>query len=111
MLRNTREERARTHLADVGAGGLAERRDGVDGRDALREERVGRELGELCGPEVGREDALARDPVRVHVGQRLDGQLPRLGLSASDQDLQGGEEGGEAPRVRRVDGWNGTDVC
>lgn len=60
-------------LRNVGACRLAEGRDGVDRRDALREHRVGGELGELCRPEVGAEDTLARHPLRVDIGEELHG--------------------------------------
>ena len=52
------------HLGDVGARGLAERGDGVDGGDALRQEGVGGELGQLGGPQVGGDDAVRRNPLR-----------------------------------------------
>ena len=76
------------HLLDVGAGGLAERGDGVDGADALREHGVGGELGELRGPEVGEQDALAGHPVRVDVRQRRRRLAPALRVLATDQNLR-----------------------
>ncbi|BAS84779.1 Os03g0425450, partial [Oryza sativa Japonica Group] len=79
-------------LGDVGAGGLAERGHGVDGRDPLGQERVGGELGQLGGPEVGGEDPLLGDPSGVHVLERLDGGAPRGGLAAADEDAVGGEQ-------------------
>ncbi len=76
------------HLLHVGARGLAQRRDGVDGGDALRQEGVGRQLGELRGPEVGGEDALGGHPVLVHGLERRDGLLARGRLGAADQHLR-----------------------
>jgi hypothetical protein len=78
------------HLLHVGASGLAQRADGVDGADALGQERVGGQLGQLGGPEVGGEDALDRHPVLVHRLEHLDGPLARGGLRAADEHLQGG---------------------
>ena len=46
------------HFHHIGAGGLAESGDGVDRGDALGEEGVGSELGELTAPEVGAQNAL-----------------------------------------------------
>ena len=46
--------------------GLAKRGDGVDRGDALRQHGVGRQLGQLRGPQVGAQDALAGHPVGVH---------------------------------------------
>ena len=49
-------------LVHVGLGRLAQGRDGVDRRDPLREERVGRQLRQLGAPDVRLDDALARHP-------------------------------------------------
>uniref|UniRef100_J3ND73 Uncharacterized protein n=1 Tax=Oryza brachyantha TaxID=4533 RepID=J3ND73_ORYBR len=80
------------HLGDVGAGGLAERGDGVHGGDPLRQERVRRELRELRRPQVGGEDPLLGDPVRVHLLESLDGLPPLGGLPAADEHPVGLEE-------------------
>ena len=52
-------------LLDIGASCLTECGDGVDGGDTLCQESVGRQLGELCTPQVGGQDALFRDPVLI----------------------------------------------
>jgi len=80
------------HLGDVGAGGLAERGDGVHGGDALRQERVGGELGQLGGPQVGGDDAVAGHPLRVHVPELGDGGAALGGLAAADEHAVGREQ-------------------
>ncbi|KAJ8533423.1 hypothetical protein ON010_g13832 [Phytophthora cinnamomi] len=77
------------HFMDVSARGLAHGRDGVDARDALRQEGVGHELGQLRGPDVGRDDALARHPVRVDAHELLHGSVALGGLGAANQDAAG----------------------
>ena len=62
------------YFAHVRIRGFAKRRDGVDGRDALREEGVGRQLGELGRPQVGGEHLLVGHPLAVNVGEALDGR-------------------------------------
>mmetsp|Transcript_2494 Transcript_2494/g.5441 ORF Transcript_2494/g.5441 Transcript_2494/m.5441 type:complete len:309 (+) Transcript_2494:1053-1979(+) len=62
-------------LGDIGTRHLAESGDRVDGRDPLGEEGVGCELGKLSTPEVGREDALGRDPAPVDIRQALHGRV------------------------------------
>lgn len=76
-------------LVHVGARGLADGRDGVDARDALREEGVGDELRQLRGPDVGGDDALARHPVLIHAHELLDGRMARFRLGSSDQNPAG----------------------
>src|SRR5262249_30862657 len=71
---------------NVGARLLADRRDGVDRADALREKCVGRELRQLRGPDVGGEDALARYPARVDIHQLADRGLSFWSLGSTDQD-------------------------
>nr|CAB3502720.1 unnamed protein product [Digitaria exilis] len=74
----------------------APRGDGVDGGDALGEEGVGGELGELGGPEVGGEDAVGRDPPGVDVAERGDGGEASGGVvAAADEDAVRGEEVGD----------------
>ena len=75
------------HLLHVSAGGLAQGGDAVHAADALCEHGVGGELGELRGPEVGEQDALAGHPVRVDVRQRRRRLAPALSVLATDQDL------------------------
>lgn len=75
-------------LLHIGASGLAEGGDGVDRGDALRQHSIGGQLGQLCAPQVGAQDALLRDPVFVHALQHLDCVLPALCLLASNQHLQ-----------------------
>lgn len=58
------------NLVDIRARRLADRAERIDGRDALREHRVRRELAQLARPQADREYALARDPVRVHGRER-----------------------------------------
>jgi len=45
-------------FVDVGAGGLADGREGVDGGDSLGEHGVGSEFGEFGGPEADGEDTI-----------------------------------------------------
>ena len=73
------------HLGDVGLGLFAEGGDGVDGGDALGQEGVGRQLGQLAGPQVGGDDALAGHPLGIDVDDGLDGLLARGGLPPADQ--------------------------
>lgn len=61
------------HLVHIRARYLAQSRDRVDAGDALSQERVGRDLGQLGRPQVGREDALARHPLGIDAHQRMDG--------------------------------------
>mmetsp|Transcript_331 Transcript_331/g.957 ORF Transcript_331/g.957 Transcript_331/m.957 type:complete len:525 (+) Transcript_331:274-1848(+) len=68
---------------------LAERGDGVDGRDALSEEGVRRELGQLGGPQVGRDDALRRHPPLVHSLERGNSLEARLRLPSADEHAVG----------------------
>ena len=77
------------YLVDVGAGGFAERGHGVDGGDSLRQERVGGQLGELRGPQVGCDDVILRDPVRVHGLECGDGSLALGGHAAADEHAVG----------------------
>lgn len=77
-----------THLCYVSTGLLAQRTDGVDAADALGKHGVGCQLGQLCTPQVGGQDALARNPVCVHVRQNFDGALAILVLHATNQHLQ-----------------------
>src|SRR5579871_5352155 len=58
-------------LVNVGARGLADGTEGVDAGDALGQHGVGGQLGQLRGPQVGRDDAVAGDPVGVDLGQGL----------------------------------------
>ena len=48
-------------FVDVGAGGLADGGEGVDGGNSLGEHGVGREFGELGGPETDGEDAIGSE--------------------------------------------------
>jgi thiol-disulfide isomerase/thioredoxin len=70
----------------VRAGGLAEGGHGIDGGDALREEGVSGELGELHGPEVGGDDAVFRDPVGIDGFESHDGFLAFGSGTAADED-------------------------
>ena len=84
------DARVRAHtladLLDVGARRLAQSRDGVHRRDALRQHRVGRQLRQLCRPEIGAQHALGRDPALVDRGQPLDGGAAVLVVAPADQD-------------------------
>ena len=70
---------------DIGTGTLAESADRVDRADALRKERVCRELREFGTPEVRREDSLARDPVGVDVHHLGESGKSRFRLVAADE--------------------------
>lgn len=71
----------------IGASCFTEGTDRVDRGDPLGEESVGGQFGEFAGPDVGREDSLAVDPVGVDVDEGLDG-----GGFAADKDAIGIEE-------------------
>lgn len=74
------------NLIDIGAGGLADGGNGVDGGNTLGKERVGDELGELGRPDVGLEDALLGDPVVVDIGEDLAGLAAGLVHGSTDED-------------------------
>ena len=79
------------HLGHVRASRLAQGADAVDAADALRQEGVGRQLGQLRRPQVGGDHPLRGHPVLVHSLQRRDGRPPRLGvLPAADEHPVGG---------------------
>ena len=59
-------------LLHISPGGFAQGCDRVDRTDALRQERVGGELGKLRAPKVGAQDFLLRHPVAIHAGQSFD---------------------------------------
>lgn len=82
-------------LVDVGAGGLADGGESVDGGDALREHGVGGELRELGGPEADGEDLGRRDPVGVNASERGARVLALGGLQRTDEDAVGLEEVGD----------------
>mmetsp|Transcript_26117 Transcript_26117/g.61216 ORF Transcript_26117/g.61216 Transcript_26117/m.61216 type:complete len:500 (+) Transcript_26117:98-1597(+) len=79
-----RADRARD-LRDVGIRRFAEGRDRVDAGYALGKYGVGHELGELRRPEVGGDDLRARDPLRVHTCESLDGREALRGLLTANQ--------------------------
>lgn len=90
------ETRVRTDsagdLSDIGADLLADGGDGVDGGDSLGEEAVGGQLGELGGPDVGGDDALARHPAVVEVNHDLEGGETVGGLLGAEEDTRGLEK-------------------
>lgn len=77
------------HFGDVGARALAQGRDGVDGRDTLRQKGVGGQFGQLSRPEVGGNDALARHPALIDRHDLLDGRSARGRALAADQHAVG----------------------
>ena len=83
------------NLVDVRASRLADGRKRVDGGDTLGEHRVGRELGELRGPEADGEDALGGDPVSIHVAEGRARRLSLLGLERAGEDTVGAKEIGD----------------
>jgi hypothetical protein len=88
------------NLVNIGTSLLANGGDGVDGRDTLSQHRVGNELGELRRPNVGGQNALARDPGVVDLGESLSSSLTGGGRSGTDKD---------AVRVEKiVDGGTGS---
>ena len=56
-------------LVDIRARGLADGRDGIDRRNALRQQGIGSELAELATPETRVQDAFLRHPVVVQATQ------------------------------------------
>ena len=87
-------DRARD-LGDVGLGRLADLADGVDRADPLRQKGVGGELGELAGPDVRGQDALARHPGGVERDQFRDGGASGRRVVAADQHPVGAAEIGD----------------
>jgi len=55
----------------------------------LREEGVSHELAKFGRPQVGGEDAFARDPVRIHFAQLLHRPLAQLRLLPANQHAVG----------------------
>mmetsp|Transcript_2861 Transcript_2861/g.5134 ORF Transcript_2861/g.5134 Transcript_2861/m.5134 type:complete len:362 (+) Transcript_2861:190-1275(+) len=76
-------------LSDIGTRLLADGAEGVDAGDALGEEGVAGEFGELTGPEVGGDDLLLSDPVAVDVDDLGDGDLSLGRAVASDKNAHG----------------------
>lgn len=79
-------------FVDVGAGRLADRRNGVDRGDALGEQRIRRELRQLAAPEARANDALLRHPVLVHLAEQLCGAVALRRVEAADQHAVGLEQ-------------------
>mmetsp|Transcript_17313 Transcript_17313/g.31981 ORF Transcript_17313/g.31981 Transcript_17313/m.31981 type:complete len:321 (-) Transcript_17313:629-1591(-) len=52
-------------FGNVGTGCFAERRNGVDGRNTLRQESICNQFGQLGRPQVGGQDLFTRHPVCV----------------------------------------------
>ena len=61
----------------------------------MREHRVGRELGELRGPQTDSENLVLLDPVRVDGGEGRAGRETRVGLEGADEDSVRVEEVGD----------------
>mmetsp|Transcript_89322 Transcript_89322/g.193335 ORF Transcript_89322/g.193335 Transcript_89322/m.193335 type:complete len:212 (-) Transcript_89322:311-946(-) len=72
-------------LVNVSVRLVAQSSDGIDGRDTLGQEGVRDQLGELGGPQVGGDDALRLDPVRVNRHEGGDGSQAFGGLVAADE--------------------------
>jgi len=70
------------YLLHIGSGGFTEGCDRIDRADALGQEGIGGELGELRAPEVGAQDPLLGHPMAVHTGQGLN----RGRIFTADQD-------------------------
>ena len=74
-------------LRHVSASGLAERRDGVDGGDALRQHGIRGQLAQLGAPQAGAQHALARHPALVYACQRLHRCTPLGRFAPTNQHL------------------------
>jgi hypothetical protein len=74
------------NLVNISTSLLANGGDGVDGRDTLSQHRVGNELGKLRRPNVGGQNALARDPGVVDLDESLGSSLAGGGRSGTDKD-------------------------
>lgn len=104
-------------LIDIGASGLADGREGVNGRDALSEEGVGglfrfvegqrmqmnereerrtHKLGKLRRPKTGGNDLLSRDPVGVDLHERRLSSLSLGRSKGSNEDTIGGTKVGNS---------------
>jgi hypothetical protein len=79
-------------LIDISASLLADGGDGVDGGDTLSQHRVGNKLSELGRPDVGGQNALARNPSVVNLDESLSSSLTGGGRSRTDQDTVRVEE-------------------
>jgi hypothetical protein len=80
------------NLIDISASLLANSGDGVDGGDTLSQHRVGNKLSELGRPDVGGQNALARNPGVVNLDESLGSSLTGGGRSRTDQDTVRVEE-------------------
>jgi len=79
-------------LIDISTSLLTNSRDGVNGGDTLGQHGVGNELGKLGRPDVGGQDALARNPRVVNLDKSLGSSLTRGGRRGTDQDTVRVEE-------------------
>lgn len=82
-------------LIDVGASLLTDSGDGVDGGNSLGKHRVGDKLGQLRGPDVGGQDAVAGNPSSVDVDESLGGLLAVGSRGGTDQDSVGVQQIGD----------------
>jgi thiol-disulfide isomerase/thioredoxin len=84
----------------VRAGGLTEGGHGVDGGDALCEEGVGRELGELRRLVFGGDDTVFRDSVGIDGVESRDGFLAFRSGTVVDEDATEHADLGQQFQVR-----------
>mmetsp|Transcript_7920 Transcript_7920/g.17017 ORF Transcript_7920/g.17017 Transcript_7920/m.17017 type:complete len:371 (+) Transcript_7920:434-1546(+) len=77
------------NFGHVGTRNLAQGRNGVDRRHALRQKGVGDQFGQLGRPQVGGQDIVARNPVGVYADHGFDGLESLGGLWSTDQDTIG----------------------
>ena len=74
------------HFIDIGSCGFAEGRNRVDRRDALGEEGVGNQFGQLGRPEISGDDFFARNPVGINRNEGFEGSLSFWIWLAADED-------------------------
>ena len=73
------------HLRHISVRGLAQGRDGIDGRHSLCEEGICHELGDFRAPDIGANDALPWNPVGIDARESLDGRKPVFVLSMGER--------------------------
>ena len=95
-------------LGNVRFGLLAQGRYAVDGRDSLRQKRVGRKLGELGAPYVAGDDAGTVDPMGIQVDELFSGRKPGFCFLGADEHPVGVGRSCTAVPSARNSGFDAT---
>lgn len=77
---------------NICASRLANRRQRVDGRNSLGEHGVCSKLREFRGPEIHRNDLIARNPAGIDIGEGSGGGAAGRGVERTDEDTIRGDE-------------------